>query len=109
MKRKRGFPLFKFIVIISVLCIAGSVFYYFVIFLPGKENFRQVQFTKCDDEAKLEAKDFLRKKIEMSEATGNTYSNQYKVWIQAYNQGLYLKDDYNAIFESCIRRYGFKY
>lgn len=109
MKSKNKFSFVQFFSVLSLMLIAGSVFYYFVIFLPGKEQFKQTQYTNCDIEAKDEALKLLKSKIEMAEEVGMTTDNQYKIWKQASLKGLYLKEDYNAKYESCIRRYGIKY
>lgn len=92
-----------------MLTIAGSVFYYFVIFLPSKENFRQAQFNECDTKATTGAQELLKSKISVAESSGMTYREDYKVWKQASLRGLFLKEDYNEIYENCLRKYGIKY
>lgn len=109
MKTTSKFSFFQFVIILTLLTVAGSVFYYYVIYLPGKDKFRQTQFSNCDGEAKSEAQKLLRDKIGMAESLGQTTENYYKMWKQAQSHGLYLRDDYNAKYESCIRRYGIKY
>ena len=114
--------LFLIIASVSILIIALSVSYYFVVFLPAKEKTKQEQvnrelglkqaeqeakqkelqvFKDCDTEAIEKAKELLRKKGIIGDAPSN--------WEKAEEQGLYLKDDYNRLYENCLRRHGIKY
>jgi len=124
--KERGL-LFSIVVSISVLIVALSVAYYFVIFLPSKEKARQEQINKeleikqteqefqekqlqiyedCDSEAQRRARELLESKIEVSRKAGQTPP---LYWKEAFEQGLYLRDDYNEYYNSCLRRHGIKY
>lgn len=101
MKMPKGLSILTFSVAAAILIIALSVAYYFVIFLPGKESAKKEVFMDCDTEAKETAKDLLQKKGEIGAGPSN--------WKEAFDKGLYLTDDYNKLYESCLRRHGFKY
>lgn len=114
---------FPFVASISILIVALSIAYYFVIYLPSMAE-RELQlkeaekreekseteiYSDCDAEAQRRAIELLKSKIEIAEKSNLTYTHDYKIWKEASEKGLYLKDDYNEYYNSCLRRHGIKY
>lgn len=120
---KKGNLFFSVVASISVLIVALSIAYYFVIYLPSmakrelqlKEAERQEQkseteiYSDCDVEAHRKATELLKAKVEIAEENNLTYTQNYRIWKEASEKGLYLKDDYNEYYNSCLRRHGIKY
>ena len=117
----------SFVAALSLLIVALSIAYYLVIFIPDKEKARQKEINRelqlkeaeqeakskelevyqgCEAEAKEEAKELLKSKIEIAQKTGTSVP---ATWKEASEKGLMLKDDYNDLYDSCLRRYGIKY
>ena len=114
--------LFYILASISICVIALSIAYYLVVFIPQREKFKQstqqetyernvleeqsdeTKYAQCNTEASKYAHDFLKTKIELMEEQGYTNMEQYKLWKNAYDKNLYLKDDYNTAYENCIRK-----
>jgi len=121
--------IFPIVASVSILIIALSVTYYLVIFVPSREKATAEQKAKeieteaekqrlerdkfkvyedCDKEAKEEAQKLLESKIEIMEETGSQ-ATRYKEYKAAAEKGLYLRDDYEALYNRCLRRHGLKY
>jgi hypothetical protein len=98
-----------------------------VIFIPSREKAREEQAVKeiqlkekeqeaksnelkvyadCEDESNDRAKVLLRSKIEIATRSGSEMPAGMK---EASEKGMFLKDDYNEIYESCLRKHGIKY
>lgn len=63
-------------------------------------------YADCDTEAKDKSKELLGKKIELAKNSGDPRLPEYQ---KAYDLGLNLKDDYNYLYDNCLRRQGVKY
>lgn len=102
---------------IALIVSSLSVAYYFVYYLPSKERSEKVSETEqaqskaniysdCDAEAEETALQLLEQKVEILEETNQTHSQEYQLWKQAVEKGLYLKEDYNSYYDKCVNRYG---
>ena len=109
----------KRIFALSILVVALSIAFYFVIFLPQKERERQAAellkqsteqkaeedrkqiFKNCATEAHDKARNLLKNKIELMQ-NGQERSTMQ----EAYDKGLYLKDDYNSYYDNCLKENG---
>ena len=130
MKLFKNITLLQLTASISALVVALSIGYYFAFHLPSVERANQeiaerelllketeVQQQKseadiyedCDVEAQTRASSLLKSKLELAENSNLTYTQEYKVWKEASEKGLFLKDDYNELYNACIRRQGIKY
>ncbi len=112
MNKNKVPPFFWLALSIAFLVVAGSISYYFVSFLPSKENSKtQVEVEQenkeksdvqirqeCRDGALQKAQDKLRKLIEAG-LLSQTQEAQYQ---QALGQGLARKEDIDYYFNLCL-------
>lgn len=123
MKSLKNTTLLQLVASASILLIASSIAYYFVLYLPALERAKQEQsqrefelkekeqqiYKDCDYEAQSRATENLKSKVEVAEKSNLTYTSDYKIWKEASEKGLYLKGDYNELYDACLRRHGLKY
>jgi len=69
----------------------------------NKEAEKESYYQFCADEAEKNARDLLKKKIELLEKSGGS---QYQTYKEAYEKGLHLRDDYDNYFNNCLEKYG---
>lgn len=87
----------KISIMASALIVALSVAYYLVIFLPEQKELETRK--ECANKANDKAKNLLKTKADLFN------EDTYK---KAFEKGLFLKDDYNAIYENCLSENGLK-
>lgn len=67
--------------------------------------------SECNQEANEEAASLLDGKIEVLEGMANLdYANRQTLehYKEAAEKGMYLKDDFETLYEKCLSRYGLK-
>lgn len=113
-----------FISLLFLVLVTLGVYYWAVLLPNLRNNEREIDqlrsevtklqaqldekkvYSDCDQEAKDKSRELLSKKIEVAKEVGDSGVKEYQ---KAYDLGLHLKDDYNSIYENCLRRHGVKY
>lgn len=101
--------------IVGILLISFSVFYYFVIFLPEKERVKreldsEIKTTETEAQARRE-EIYSDCHLQAEKHAAQTLKDKSRlpggyIYKEAADKDLFLEDDYKSAYERCLRANG---